>query len=89
MATPKAAGYLAQLCKHFGHKVPASHEGNDGQISFSSGTCRLHAEEAALTMTVEAATPEDIARLEEVVASHLLRFAFREELKVEWLKAAA
>ena len=39
--TPKAAGYLAQLCKHFAHKIPASYEGNEGRISFPRGECRL------------------------------------------------
>lgn len=35
-------------------------------------------------MTLEAATPETVTALQDVVASHLLRFAFREDLRIEW-----
>ena len=84
VATPKAASYVAQLCKHFAHKVPAEHEGNDGRVSFAAGTCRMHADGERLVLTVEAATPEGVAQVEGVVASHLVRFAFREALVVEW-----
>ncbi len=85
--TPKAAGYLAQLCKHFAHRVPASHEGNAGRVSFPRGECRLAAEGDLLTITVEAGDPEGVAQLEEVVARHLERFAFREELTIDWKPA--
>lgn len=87
VTTPKAAGYLAQLCKHFAHKIPARYEGNEGEIAFGAGTCRLHAEEDRLTMTVTGATPEAVAQLEDVMARHLVRFAFREELTIEWRPA--
>jgi DNA-binding PadR family transcriptional regulator len=85
--TPKAAGYLAQLCKHFAHKIPASYEGSEGRIGFPRGECRLRAEGEALTMTVEAGDREALEQLQDVVARHLLRFAFREELAVEWRPA--
>ena len=86
VVTPKAAGYAAQLCKHFGHKVPARFEGSDGEVAFPGGTCRLHVEGDALTMTVTGADAAAVARLEEVVGSHLVRFAFREELAVDWTR---
>ena len=85
--TPKAAGYAAQLCKHFSHKVPARFEGSDGEVTFGAGTCRLHAEGDRLTLTVEGADAEAIARLQDVVGGHLLRFAFREELAIDWQPA--
>jgi len=84
VTTPKAVGYAAQLCKHFAHKLPAHFEGTDGEITFSAGTCRLHAEGDTLTITVEGATPQEITQLQDVVARHLARFAFREELAIAW-----
>lgn len=87
VGTPKAAGYAAQLCKHFAHKVPARFEGSDGEIAFAAGSCRLHAGDDALTLTVAAADPAAIAQLQNVVASHLVRFAFRENLAVDWQPA--
>ena len=68
VASPKAAGYAAQLCKHFAHKIPARFEGSDGEIAFPIGTCRLHAEGETLTLTVEGADAGAVARLQEVVA---------------------
>ena len=82
--TAKAQGYLVQLCKHFAHKIPARFEGSDGEIAFPMGTCRLHVEGETLVLAVEGADAGAVARLEEVVASHLLRFAFREELAIDW-----
>jgi hypothetical protein len=87
VTTPKAAGYAAQLCKHFAHKIPASFDGSDGELAFPMGMCRLHAEGEALTLTVEGADAAAVERLQQVVASHLLRFAFREELAVDWQPA--
>ena len=40
-----------------------------------------------LTLTVETGDPEALAQLQDVVARHLVRFAFREELAVEWRPA--
>ena len=85
--TAKAAGYAAQLAKHFAHKIPARFEDGTGEITFSAGTCRLEAEGTRLTLTAEAATPEALGQVEDVVARHLLRFAFREELALDWRRA--
>ena len=34
-----------------------------------------------------AAAPADLERMQTVIASHLVRFAFREELSVDWQPA--
>ena len=59
-------------------------EGSDGEITFATGTCRSHADGDTLSVTVEGATPEAIGQLQDVVARHLVRFAFREELAIAW-----
>lgn len=82
--TGSAQRYLGQLCKHFGHRVPAGLEGDHGWIAFDFGRCHLAASEDELSLHNSAATAEALARLEQVIASHLERFAFREELKVSW-----
>ena len=84
----KPRRYLGQLCKHFEHKLPASYAENyeTGRIEFSVGLCELEADEAqgVLTMRVRAANEADLNRLEDVVARHLVRFAFRETLDLAW-----
>jgi uncharacterized protein len=84
--TPKAGGYVQQLCKHFGHKAPVSFDDRLGRIELPMGVCTLEAAPDAgiLTLRASALSGEDLARLEDVVARHLVRFAFREDLQVAW-----
>jgi hypothetical protein len=88
VATPKASRYLQQLCKHFGHKLPATFDASEGRIEFSTGACRLEAGAEVLTLHLTAPDGGRLAELQEVVGSHLLRFAFRDALKVEWREVA-
>lgn len=86
--------YLGQLCKHFAHKLPASYDElfAHGRIDFPMGPCILAAdqEKGELHLRVEAASDEDLSRLENVVASHLVRFAFRaEDMQVNWVRTGA
>jgi hypothetical protein len=83
METPRR--YMSQLCKHFEHKAPVTLEEDTGSISFPMGACLLRAEPDRLVMRVSG---EDLGRLEEVVARHLLRFAFRSPPEIVWKRQA-
>ena len=87
VATARAARYMTQLCKHFAHRCPVTHDERAGRISFAMGECRLHAATGVLTLSLEAAEAPRMAQLQEVVARHLLRFAFREDMQVDWRPA--
>lgn len=87
VATPLASRYLQQLCKHFAHKLPVTFDPRQGRIEFTLGVCELEADAATLAMRAEAPDPEALARLEEVVARHLERFAFREQPQIAWTPA--
>lgn len=84
IATKQAARYLTQLCKHFEHKLPVTYSAATGTLPFPMGTCRLSAQDGTLTLTAEAGSAAALAQLQDVVARHLLRFAFREDLHVAW-----
>jgi len=84
IATPQASRYLQQLCKHFAHKLTVSFDPAQGKITFDIGECNLRAEGEALQIDVVSPDAEQLERLKDVVIRHLERFAFREELKVEW-----
>jgi uncharacterized protein len=79
--------YMSQLCKHFEHKLPVTLGEAEGCITFAMGVCTLQAETDAIVMRVESADPDGLERLEDVVARHLVRFAFREPVAVEWVSA--
>lgn len=86
VSTASAARYMGQLCKHFGHKIPTTLTDTEGSISFAMGRCALTAEERLLTLRAEAADAEALARVEEVVASHLDRFAFHDKPAIRWVR---
>ena len=88
LKTDKASRYLVQLCKHWGHRFPVTFDPAEGRIDLPSGPCLLWAESDALRITLKAAEPESMTRLEDVIESHLARFAFREgEIKLAWTRA--
>jgi hypothetical protein len=82
--------YLAQLCKHFQHKLRVTLDEGHGRIAFPAGLCELDAAADAgiLILRVTASDEAALARLEDVVARHLERFAFREAPEVRWTRAA-
>jgi hypothetical protein len=84
IATPRASVYLKQLCRHFAHKLDVSFDDEHGRIAFSAGTCRLQAAAGELVLEADAQDPESLRRVKDVVAGHLERFAFRDDLTVAW-----
>lgn len=87
IATEQASRYLQQLCKHFAHKLTVTFDEHAGEIVFSIGQCRLKADDAALHIDLAAPSAEDMEQLKDVVIRHLVRFAFREEVRVDWQDA--
>lgn len=84
--TPNARKYLAQLSKHFAHKIAVEGSEDDARLSFPAGPIHLSADDAALHVRVEAADAESIDRLKDVLWRHFERFAFREpELRAAWV----
>lgn len=87
IATPQAGRYLAQLCRHFQHKLPVTLDDAAGHIAFSIGDCRLRAEDGRLTLSLDSPDEARLLQLQDVVARHLLRFAFRETMQIVWRPA--
>lgn len=80
--TENASRYLQQLCKHWSHKFTVEFSPTEGRIDLGEGrVVDLRASAVALTVEVEAA---ELPRMEEVVAEHIARFAFREVLVFDW-----
>lgn len=82
--TRSASKYLRQLCKHFAHKVPADWTETTGNVTFPWGACEMSANETSLTITCQAKNESDMARMKAVIDDHLERFAWREELRLQW-----
>lgn len=86
-ATEHASRYLQQLCKHFGHKMQVTFDERAGEITFPFGHCAMAANDGQLRITLTARDHDSMERLTQVVVSHLVRFAFREELTFAWTPA--
>jgi uncharacterized protein len=53
------------------------------------GDCRLRAEAGRLDIALKCVEPDQLDRMEEVVAVHLDRFAFREPFEIAWSRDEA
>jgi hypothetical protein len=84
----RASIYLQQLCKHFAHKRPVEFTPEKGEIAFAIGTCRLSANGSTLELGCESDDAEQLAHLEDLIARHLLRFAFRNPPEIKWQTAS-
>ncbi|WP_375700189.1 aldolase/citrate lyase family protein [Pseudophaeobacter sp. TrK17] len=85
--TESASRYLQQLCNHWSHKATTDFDAIQGSITFDSGNrVELSASADRLEITATTGPRGDLERWKKVIADHLVRFAFREELSVEWVE---
>ncbi|NTE85280.1 DUF2218 domain-containing protein [Agrobacterium rubi] len=85
LVTESGSKYLVQLFKHFAHKIEVNYSDTHGECTFDFGTASLDADADRLKIAVTAPDEEKLDRAKSVVESHLLRFAFREDVdKLDW-----
>ena len=90
VATQNAAKYLTQLSKHWSHRFPdLTYSADRADIPLPGGPCVLEARDGSLAITVRSSSESDLARMEQVVAEHLQRFAHREPLDIVWSREGA
>ncbi|MFT0876328.1 DUF2218 domain-containing protein [Rhodopseudomonas sp. G2_2311] len=82
--TAHASRYLQQLCKHWAHKFETEFDWTQGRISLPLGEARLTATSDALMIDLTATNAANMTTFQQVVISHIERFAFREELCFIW-----
>lgn len=85
VVTDRPHRYLKQLVSHMGRKVPTKLDEERGSIMFSLGSCLLVASTAHFDMIVKAGAADAVAAVEDTIAGHLLRFATRDALTIDWL----
>ncbi|WP_282339344.1 MULTISPECIES: DUF2218 domain-containing protein [Pseudomonas] len=86
--TAQASRNMTRLCKHFRHKVSVNYDERQANAAFPFGLCRMRAEADALLLDCQAESGEALARLQFVLADHLLRFSRDERLAIEWQDGA-
>lgn len=78
--TGNASRYLQQLCKHFAHKTEVEFDETQGFVRFIMGQARMTAHKERLDIEASAAQADALAQVKSIIESHLVRFAFREDL---------
>jgi hypothetical protein len=73
-----------RIRRHFAHKVPVEVEGTVSRVRLPSGEFELEAHEGSIAIRASSPDEEGLARVREVVASHLARLARADEAAVEW-----
>jgi uncharacterized protein len=84
--TPNASLLLRKLCKHWSHKFDVRFNETNGEVDFSP-TQRVSFLAHNEMLSVHIAAEEErttVEKLEEIIADHLKRFAFKEELTFSW-----
>lgn len=84
VATPEAAALALRMRKHFGHKVPVELEGEVSRIRIQAGEFELEPRNGVLMVRACAEDDAGLARVREVVGSHLARFARETSVELEW-----
>jgi hypothetical protein len=93
--TASASRYLQQLCKHWSHNLAVEFTPEVGRIIFprdargadwpGDAVTTLAAHPDGLECRIAASSPDHLAAMKGVLASHLDRFAFREApLAFDW-----
>ena len=87
--TDTPARYAKQLVSHLGRKVPFTTEGTTWTASVGDTTLAITVGQTVLTLTVTGSDPQEVARAEHALGSHLERFGARRELTVTWTRTTA
>ena len=88
VTTENASSYLTKLCQHWSHRFPVANDKAQGTIQLPHTKCTLRALPHSLEVWLESEDAEDQPRIEQVVAEHIERFGFKEQLVFDWQHGA-
>ena len=88
VATDAPARYAKQLVSHLGRKLTFTGDATSSPATAAIGaaTAGIAVGEGVLTLWAAGDDEESVARVEQVLGSHLERFAQREALTVQWAR---
>jgi 2-iminobutanoate/2-iminopropanoate deaminase len=92
VAAEAAARYAKQLLSHVGRKAtvqPLEGVPEGGRLVFAYGVGTVRPENGRLVLQASASDPESLARVEDVLGRHLVRFGARQQLTVSWERTPA
>lgn len=85
LQTERPQRYLKQLLSHLGNRIETQLPDEEhGSVRMEHATCDLSADVGGITMVATAADADSLARMQDVVARHLVRFTGAEALTTDW-----
>lgn len=84
--TDKPQRYAKQLVAHLGRKLTFATIGAESSAPISGGTGTVVAREGVLTLIAAAPGLDALEAVQQVLGSHLERFATRDRLHVRWVR---
>jgi hypothetical protein len=87
VATDVPARYAKQLVAHLGRKITFTDDGGTSTATFGDTTGRIVIGDGVLTLLASGPDEAGVARVEQVLGSHLERFGQRNELTVTWTRS--
>jgi hypothetical protein len=87
--TPEAEALALRMRKHFGHKVPVEIVGGVSRVRITAGEFELEPRGDSLAVRATGPDEEALARVRDVVGSHLARFARKTEVELVWASLEA
>jgi len=87
--TTRGPQLLATMSRHFGHKIDVDMLDDRSSFRFEMGEAEIETTAEGLRLTADASDEGGLQRTCEVLESHLLRFAHREDPQpLRWSAAA-
>jgi hypothetical protein len=85
VATDRPGRYAKQLASHLSRRLTTAWDDGAGRgsIELGEGRAELTARDGALDLRIES---NDLARFEDVIGRHLVRFGKKDELVVQWTR---
>ncbi|WP_395539559.1 DUF2218 domain-containing protein [Neotabrizicola sp. sgz301269] len=88
--SPRASGYLQQLCKHFAHKIAVEFDEVSGKAEMGFGRFEAKAGPDRLTVQLWITDPALLDQARHVIDKHLAIFAHREGFEtLDWTAPVA
>jgi hypothetical protein len=88
LSTPEPDAVALRMRKHFAHKVDVEVDGSVSRIRIPAGEFELEPAAGGLAVRAEAEDEARLARVQEVAASHLARFARASGADLRWTERA-
>ena len=82
--TTEASRILQRLCYHFGRKVEASWDAQQGVVRFPWGTCEMRATAATLTLVCIGLDEAALASARQVIDGHMALFTRKNPMHLHW-----